>query len=143
MHHGKFSGQFLITYQQEPDDLASLTSDPRLTATVELSEISEFIKFQVDLNDIPILNGAKQPQDGDNFEALSSDMAGKDVVINWEFLDDFNTNSELWFDANGLKMIHKKFWHRDEFNQSQTENIASNFFPIQSAIAVRDKHSDK
>jgi len=54
MHQGKFSGQFLITYQQEPDDLASLTSDPRLTATIELSEISEFIKFQVDLNDIPI-----------------------------------------------------------------------------------------
>lgn len=43
---------------------------------------------------------------------LDTEQAGKDVVINWEFLDDFHTNGELWYDANGLEMVHKKLWQR-------------------------------
>lgn len=79
----------------------------------------------------------------DKMRQLAQQQAGKDVVINWDFLDNFNTNGELWFDANGLEMVHKKLWHREEFKMTSTDNIASNFFPIQSAIAVRDKHSSK
>ena len=31
-----------------------VTTNAKLTTTIELSEISDFLKFQVDLNDIPI-----------------------------------------------------------------------------------------
>lgn len=119
-----------------------MTGNAKLTAVVELSEISDFLKFHVDLNDIPVIDkGVKDIED--KLNKLDHDHAGKDVVMNWEFLDDFHTNGELWYDANGLEMVHKNLWQRQEFNLTQTDNIASNFFPIQSAIAVRDKHSSK
>jgi hypothetical protein len=41
---------------------------------------------------------------------------GKDVVINWEFLDGFNTGNKLWVDANGLFMHDKTLWSRKEFH---------------------------
>jgi hypothetical protein len=40
-------------------------------------------------------------------------------------------------------MVHKQLWKRKEFTQENKENIASNFYPIQSAIAIRDKNSKK
>jgi hypothetical protein len=65
MSTGKFSGQFLITY--ESDDTASqkgTTSNPKLTTTVELSELAEFLKFSVNMNEIPISNiGEAQSDD--------------------------------------------------------------------------------
>ena len=33
--------------------------------------------------------------------------AGKDVVIDWEILDGFNTRGNLFYDANGLQMVSK------------------------------------
>lgn len=64
MSTGKFSGQFLITY--ESDDTASqkgTTSNPKLTTTVELSELSEFLKFSVNMNEIPISNVSEAQSD--------------------------------------------------------------------------------
>ena len=40
-------------------------------------------------------------------------------------------------------MVHKQLWKRKEFTQENKENIASNFYPIQSAIAIRDQNSKK
>mmetsp|Transcript_4442 Transcript_4442/g.6557 ORF Transcript_4442/g.6557 Transcript_4442/m.6557 type:complete len:331 (-) Transcript_4442:54-1046(-) len=75
--------------------------------------------------------------------AESNYERGKDVVINWEFLDGFNSDGDLWIDTNGLDMHQKKLWARREFAYNKTENIASNFYPVQSAIAIRDKNSNK
>lgn len=33
--------------------------------------------------------------------------SGKDVVIDWEILDGFNTQGHLFYDANGLQMVSK------------------------------------
>ncbi len=40
-------------------------------------------------------------------------------------------------------MVHKELWKRKEFTQENKESVASNFYPIQSAIAIRDKNSNK
>lgn len=130
MSNGKFSGQFLLTY--ESDDSAAqkgTTSNPKLMTTIELSELSDFLKFSVNMNEIPISN-ISESQSDDSLIQLNQDLSGKNVVINWEFLDDFNTNGELWYDANGLEMVHKQLWKRQEYNMSQKDNIASNFYPI-------------
>jgi hypothetical protein len=37
---------------------------------------------------------------------------GKDVTINWDFLDHFDTDNNLWIDANGLFMHKKRLWER-------------------------------
>lgn len=57
MSTGQFSGQFLLTY--ESDDMAEqkgTTSNPKLTTTIELSHLSDFLKFSVNMNEIPISN---------------------------------------------------------------------------------------
>jgi len=64
MSNGKFSGQFLLTY--ESDDNAAqkgTTSNPKLTTTVELSDLSEFLKFSVNMNEIPISNISESQSD--------------------------------------------------------------------------------
>jgi len=58
---GEHSGQFLITFQQRE---ATNQTDPennhvamkRVVAAVELSSVSDFMKFDVTLNEIPIAN---------------------------------------------------------------------------------------
>lgn len=66
---------------------------------------------------------------------------GKDLMINWEFLDGFQTGNDLWIDFNGLDMQHKRLWERKEYFKNRTENVASNFYPVTSSIAVKDINS--
>ena len=68
---------------------------------------------------------------------------GKNVVLNWDFVD-FHGNNELWYDANGLQMVYKQLWKRQDFTMySQTTKIASNFYPVQSAIVMRDRNLNR
>lgn len=59
LKRGSSSGQFLITYEQDASQAHNLTSNARLTAVIELSEMSEFLKVQVDLPDIPVTSQKK------------------------------------------------------------------------------------
>jgi hypothetical protein len=38
---------------------------------------------------------------------IEMEKTGKDVVVDWYFLDDFDTNNRFYIDANGLAMIPK------------------------------------
>lgn len=82
-----------------------------------------------------------------NFDhVLSEDERGKDVVINWDFLDNFNTNDTYYVDANGLNMLEKTLWKRKEWKFPETgaeHNIGANFYAVTSGIAIRDKNSQK
>jgi hypothetical protein len=113
-----------------------------LSVAVELAKLSEFVQFEVTLNEIPY--GHYQGNKDKSFYEKQSDKdRGKDVVIDWEFLDGFDTDKTFWVDANGLDMHQKRLWHRKDYTIANTDNQASNFYPITSAIAVRDKKSDK
>lgn len=61
---------------------------------------------------------------------------GKDLMINWEFMDGFHTGDNLWIDFNGLDMQHKRLWERKEYFKNRTDNVASNFYPVTSSIAI-------
>lgn len=75
--------------------------------------MSEMIAFDVKMMEVPIML-----------------EHGKDVVINWDFVG-FNSNDELWYDANGLQMVYKQLWKRQDYNVTHpTKNIASNFYPV-------------
>ena len=37
----------------------------------------------------------------------------------------------------------KRLWHRRDYDMHQTDNVAANFYPVTSAIVVKDKNSDK
>jgi len=144
---GDHSGQFLITFQQKE---ATNDTDPennhvavrRVVAAVELSEISDFMKFEVTLNEIPIGN-YKGEKSKAFFQKQKDAERGKDIVIDWEFLDNFDTDSKLWYNSNGLDMHQKKLWSRKDYQVVETDNVASNFYPVTSAIVIRDKNSNK
>ena len=75
----------------------------RLTLALKLNEASTFVEFEVVLNEIPV-EMLRHWRNASDYLAATDYQRGKDVVINWEFLDDFNTNNNLWVDANGLFM---------------------------------------
>lgn len=59
-------------------------------------------------------------------------------MIDFEILDNFETNNILYFDANGLEMQTKYLYKRKEFTLKTDNIISSNFYPVTSAIAVKD-----
>ena len=71
----------------------------RLQITIDLSKYSEFMKFTVNLLQVPVLMNNFIIQD---ISKVNFELSGKDIVINWQFYDNFDTNGELWYDANGL-----------------------------------------
>lgn len=58
--------------------------------------------------------------------------------------DGFNSNKTFWTDSNGLEMQKRVINHRDTFDMKNTkQNISSNFYPVTSAIIMRDTNSTK
>ena len=35
-------------------------------------------------------------------------------------------------------MVEKELWKRKEFKAQKSNNVASNYYPVQSAIVIRD-----
>jgi len=61
--------------------------------------------------------------------------------------DGFNGNKTFWTDSNGLEMQERRINWRPTFDviKNTKQNISSNFYPVTSAIALRDfsEGSDK
>ena len=58
--------------------------------------------------------------------------------------NDFDPFGEFWTDSNGLEMQMRQIDKRDGFKFNPHENqIARNFYPINSAIAMKDKSGGK
>lgn len=99
----------------------------RASARIHLNDLDQFVKFKVELNEIPV----------------KFDKVGKDVVADWTFYDDFDTKQKLYVDANGLQMIDKKLFYRKEYPHKSWNTIAANYYPVTSAIAVKDEGKNK
>jgi hypothetical protein len=101
------------------------TEKVRATARISINDIDNFVKFDVSINDVPI----------------ELDRTGKDIVVDWFLMDDFDTNKTFWVDANGLEMVKKKLYSRKDYNYTGNGTISGNYYPVTSAIAVRDHNS--
>ena len=82
------------------------------------------LKFDVDLDSLPEIF-----------------LNGYEVVVNFQ-AHDFNNQGVFYTDSNGLKMQKRILNERSYFNLTEyTEdyhNITSNYYPITSAISIRD-----
>jgi len=96
----------------------------RATVRVSINEVDNFIKHVVSTNEIPIKNM----------------RIGRDVVVDWYFLDDFDSGDKLYIDSNGLEMIPKQNFHRRDYNYKFNNTIGANYYPMTSAIAIRDEN---
>ena len=54
--------------------------------------------------------------------------------------DDFDINKQFWTDANGLEMQERKINYNPRFPWpvADWQNVSSNYYPVDSAIAVKD-----
>jgi hypothetical protein len=53
---------------------------------------------------------------------------------------DFDNNGTFYTDANGLEMQKRILNYRPTWDFSAANNITSNYYPINTAIAIRDKN---
>ena len=139
------SAEFLLVYEQKyappsasesnstkPDKKAKKPEDKfkgeeysqkiRAHVRINLNKIEDFVQFHVSTNEVPV----------------NLDKTGKDIVVDWFLMDGFDTNETFWVDANGLQMVPKTLNTRKEFDIKNENTVSGNYYPITSAIAVRD-----
>jgi len=94
------------------------------------ADLEGIIKFEVDLGSLP-------PIYYDGFE----------VVAN--FHSSMDNNQTFWTDSNGLEMQKRILNYRPTWDlvnknyKDSLENITANYFPVQSAISMRDEYTGK
>lgn len=63
------------------------------------------------------------------------------MTVNWKMYDGFDPNGKFWTDSNSLLMLERELNTRREYEMTDhSSNISSNYFPITSAIAMRDQN---
>jgi len=83
----------------------------------------EIMEYEVELSEIPIKDGF-----------------GKDVIVQWKMFDEFEMNKTFWTDSNGLEMQERRlnFNPRFPWPSKDEQNVSSNYYPVDSAIVVKD-----
>ena len=66
-----------------------------------------------------------------------NNLQGREVIVMWESKDIFN-NGTFYTDSNGLEMQKRILNYRPTWNLTTHEHVSGNYYPINSAIAIRD-----
>lgn len=88
-------------------------------AMIKVNLINDLVEVTVETNGINVDDGK-----------------GKDLIVNFHF-DDINANKTFYTDSNALEMQKRIIDYRPTWNYSGDQNISSNFYPVNSAIALR------
>jgi hypothetical protein len=113
--HGKFIDQWTFKFSN------ASTKEYALVKVRYSQLLKELIEFEVELKEIPVK------------------YYGKDVTVNWRMYDDFKANKTFWTDSNGLEMQQRRINYNPSYEwYSDKQNISSNYYPVDSAIAIRD-----
>lgn len=110
------------------------TSGEKAVVSVRYSPIFEdIIEFNVETAPIPL-----------------KDNKGKDIIATWKVFDEFDPKGVFYTDSNGLEMQERLIQNQSHpfntvnavINNGKGPNfltIAANYYPVSSAIAMRDK----
>lgn len=63
---------------------------------------------------------------------------GQEVIIQF-YSPDINNNKTFYTDSNGLEMQKRILDYRQTWNFSSNLNVTQNYYPVNSAIAIRDE----
>lgn len=97
---------------------------------VSLDQDIDVIKVDVDWNSLPPLV-----------------YTGYEVIVDFA-IGNFTNNKTFWTDSNGLEMQKRILNYRPTWNLSKNyedslENVTANYFPINTAIQLKDINSDR
>ena len=98
----------------------------RYTAHIRLVLDTDLMEFEIQMTDIPV--------------SPLRHEAGKEVVAKWRVLD-MDNDGVFYTDSNGLEMQERIVGYRPTWNLTTNMTVSSNYYPINSAIAIRDKKS--
>ena len=98
-------------------------NDQVYTAHARLVEGSNLLEWDIQMNGIPIeVNGVS---------------TGMEVIAKWELVG--ADNQDIFYtDSNGLEMQKRVLNQRPDFDLVTDMQVSSNYYPINSAIALRD-----
>ena len=98
-------------------------NDQVYTAHARLVEGSNLLEWDIQMNGIPIeVNGVS---------------TGMEVIAKWELVG--ADNQDIFYtDSNGLEMQKRVLNQRPDFELVTDMQVSSNYYPINSAIALRD-----
>ena len=98
-------------------------NDQVYTAHARLVEGSDLLEWDIQMNGIPIqVNGVS---------------TGMEVIAKWELVG--ADNQDIFYtDSNGLEMQKRVLNQRPDFKLVTDMQVSSNYYPINSAIALRD-----
>ena len=65
---------------------------------------------------------------------------GKEVVAKWQALE-FDNDETFYTDSNGLEMQKRVLNKRPGWTVDTDQKVSSNYYPINSAIAIRSANS--
>ena len=124
------SFQRMETYKTEASGVeafalyyANADSSKEYTVLIRTMPETMTLEWEVQLHGIPV-----------------SDYQGKEVVVNWDILD-FASNNTFYTDSNGLEMQKRVLNERPDFTLVTDEFASSNYYPINSAIAIRGQNN--
>lgn len=62
------------------------------------------------------------------------------MTVNWKMYNGFNNDGKFWTDSNSLQMMERERDYKPgyNYNDKHQANITSNYYPITSAIAMRN-----
>ena len=90
-------------------------------ALIRLGEGQQPIEFEVQMLEIPYINDL-----------------GREVVARWTF-DGIDNKDVFYTDSNGLEMQKRVIDYRPDFTLDTKMKVNDNYYPINSAIAIRRK----
>jgi len=69
----------------------------------------------------------------------SKDGLGKEIVS--RIVTNLNTSGQCLTDSNGREMLQRKRDYRPSWHMNQTELVAGNYYPVTTALAIKDKNA--
>ena len=115
-HQGDLASEIAIVYQDAKKEAVYQT-------LIRLGEGKEPIEFEVKMLAVPI-----------------GDKEGKEVIAKWRF-DGIDSEDVFYTDSNGLEMQERKRDARPDWTMTSNMTVSNNYYPVTSAIAIRDKTS--
>jgi hypothetical protein len=128
--HATISGNQMDFYFQKLNDNTQ-ELEMRAIVHVTIDEVLNTFKFDVDMDSLPpiIYNGWE-------------------VIAQFQ-VEDFHNNGTFYTDSNGLEMQKRILNYRPTWDLVATnyadslENVTANYFPIQSALSMKDVSSER
>src|SRR5699024_3561250 len=91
--------------------------------SIRIHPDKDFIEFDWFVGSIPI-----------------ADKAGKEVIA--RFTTNIKSNHTFYTDANGRQILKRVVNYRPSWNYTVFEPVASNYYPVNSRIYIRDQSED-